>query len=107
MIIIKSAKHLAQINDWALRDRLFSKIKYVDSDEYPGCWEWQGCRHYKDGYGQIKYRGKTLQVHRVAYALYIGEIPGGMTVEHLCKNRLCCNPAHLRLLSHEENCARK
>jgi len=103
----KPAKPINRINDKALRDRLIARVKYVNNGTYPGCWEWQGCRHYKDGYGKIKYKGKTLQVHRVAYALFVGDIPKGITVEHICKNRLCCYPGHLVLMSHEENCARK
>ena len=41
--------------------------------------------------------------HRLAYELTIGDIPGDLTVDHLCRNRRCCNPAHLRLLTNEEN----
>ena len=42
--------------------------------------------------------------HRVAWALrHDQQIPVGMTVDHWCHNRVCCNPAHLRLLSNVEN----
>lgn len=41
--------------------------------------------------------------HRVAYQALVGPIPAGMTVDHTCHNRICCNPAHLRLLTNAEN----
>jgi len=45
----------------------------------------------------------VLLAHRVAWTLTHGEIPADMTIDHLCRNRRCCNPAHLRLLTNVEN----
>jgi HNH endonuclease len=41
--------------------------------------------------------------HRVAFSLWVGPIPEGMTVDHICRNRKCQNPNHLRLLSNLDN----
>ena len=62
------------------------------------------------GYAQIGWseggvRTVTL-VHRVVYAAARGPIPEGMTVDHMCKQRRCCNHDHLRLLSNYENARR-
>lgn len=61
-----------------------------------------------NGYGQIRPgdgRG-ALRVHRAAYELANGPIPDGMQIDHLCRNRLCCNPDHLEAVTREENIAR-
>jgi hypothetical protein len=77
-----------------------------------GCWEWNRGAHVT-GYGRLvhsdpigtDYRG--TYAHRVAYMLFVGPIPGGMTVDHKCFNRRCVNPAHLQLLSKERNSSKK
>ena len=59
------------------------------------------------GYGQVGWHtGHKVQMaltHRVAWEAYRGPIPDGLTVDHICRNRLCINPQHLRLLTNEEN----
>ncbi len=80
-----------------------------------------GCIHYtgaldKDGYGQLKIRGKQVKAHRAAYEHFVGPIPGGLTVDHECHNsdetciggpsclhRRCVNPEHLAPASRAEN----
>ncbi len=66
-----------------------------------GCWLWIGyiC---KDGYGIL--RGRCA--HRFAYEDYIGPIPDGLEIDHLCKTRSCVNPEHLEPVTHAENIAR-
>lgn len=40
--------------------------------------------------------GPPLFAHRVSYEHFIGQIPDGLEIDHLCRNRACCNPLHLR-----------
>lgn len=69
------------------------------------CWPWRG-RPKPEGYGQLRYCGRTQNAHRVAYRLHHGSIPEGLTIDHLCRNRLCCNPAHLEAVTMGENVRR-
>jgi hypothetical protein len=65
-----------------------------------GCWEWTGGR--SSGYGRIG----GEYVHRAVYKALVGPIPEGMTVDHLCRNRVCVNPAHMEIVSRAENVLR-
>lgn len=66
------------------------------------CFEWTGWKN-DDGYGYVRFEGKDRPVHRVAYALFIGSIPPGMEIDHLCQDRSCINPGHLEAVTHAEN----
>src|SRR5262249_9726351 len=67
-----------------------------------GCWEWQGARR-KKGYGHTGRQGRSYRAHRLAYETYIGPIPNGLQVHHLCNNPPCCNPAHLTVGTNKQN----
>lgn len=87
--------------------RLFS---HVEADRSTGCWNWIGELNHA-GYGKFFYRGKKRRAHRLTYAWLIEPIPvggGGLPeLDHVvCDNHRCCNPAHLRLVTHEENMLR-
>ncbi len=61
------------------------------------CWRWTGRRDRK-GYGQLWHDGQARWAHRFAYAAFVGDIPFDQTIEHVCHNPWCVNPAHLRTL---------
>jgi hypothetical protein len=67
-----------------------------------GCWEWVGAKSGR-GYGVISKDGRQVGAHRVAYELACGPIPEGLTIDHLCNNPPCVNPAHLRPATYQEN----
>ena len=50
--------------------------------------------------------GHLLRAHRVAYGYLVGDIADGLTLDHLCRNRRCINPAHLEPVSAAENTRR-
>jgi hypothetical protein len=78
--------------------------KYEKNPE-TGCWDWTASR-FTNGYGCFRLAGETRGAHRVAYEIYVGEIPEGLTIDHLCRNVLCVNPAHLEAVTMRENTLR-
>lgn len=80
----------------------------VEVDEN-GCWisTYSVASH---GYAQIGWQkdGKTHMVlaHRAAWVHVNGQMPLGMTLDHLCKAKRCVNPEHLRMLPNYENARR-
>ena len=87
-------------------ERLLQKLKPSAN----GCWEWTGQLN-PSGYGQViiyPARGvrETWFTHRLSYTLTHGPIPDGLTIDHLCRNPPCCNPAHLEAVTQRENTLR-
>jgi hypothetical protein len=74
-----------------------------------GCWMWNGYVNAQ-GYGKLGLPNplgyKSHYAHRWAYAEVRGEIPKGMTLDHLCKNTACANPWHMEVVSRAENSMR-
>lgn len=69
------------------------------------CWVWQG--YQRRGYGRIMGKTRHDTAHRLSYELFVGPIPAGLTIDHLCHNTLCVNPAHLEAVTLRENIARR
>lgn len=80
-------------------------MKRVVIDPASGCWNWQGSIT-PNGYGKIGVGGAIRSTHRAAYELAKGLVPKGLVLDHLCKNTLCCNPAHLEAVTQAVNNAR-
>ena len=78
---------------------------YLGKQPVESCWEWPGARTAR-GYGTIYNGNKNVLVHRFAYENMIGPIPHGLTIDHLCRNKPCCNPAHLEVVTQRENLRR-
>jgi hypothetical protein len=82
-------------------NRLSEKVAFVAN----GCWEWTAGRDHA-GYGRIGIDGTPELAHRVAYEIFVGPIPDGLTLDHLCRNPACVHPLHLEPVSMVENVRR-
>lgn len=71
-----------------------------------GCWVWRGATVGRKGYGCIRSRQGARMAHRFFYENLVGPIPDGLVLDHLCRNRLCVNPAHLEPVTDRENILR-
>lgn len=91
----------------ATRDRFLQKI---GAETSTGCRLWHGAQQSR-GYGSFGWkhpdgRTRSYLVHRLAYEMFAGPIPEGMTLDHLCLNKLCVNVAHLEPVTRSENAFR-
>lgn len=89
---------------------LDQRIRRLSKCDENGCWIWQGTI-MNSGYGQIGVRvggGKqrTTGAHRVSYETFVGPIPEGLVIDHLCRVRPCVNPNHLDVVTNRENTMR-
>lgn len=98
----------------SIADRILDSV-VVDEE---GCWLWRK-KINRGGYGQIKTQNSRRSAHRVSYEEFVGPIPAGLVVDHLChlgdgsciggqtcRHRRCVNPQHLQVVTQGENIRR-
>lgn len=71
-----------------------------------GCWNWKLAKNNR-GYGMCLRRDWRGYAHRFAYTVFVGEIPEGAQIDHLCMNKACVNPEHLEPVSAKVNTQRE
>ncbi len=98
----------------SLTDTLYNNISSVKSISIDdsGCWVWKYKPFCKAGYVRAVVGSrrdgtrKKVLAHRLSYETFIGKIPKGMTIDHLCNNTSCVNPEHLEAVTLWENISR-
>lgn len=86
--------------------------RYVEKSPDPdGCWLWTGNHNKATGYATIHLEmgpewPLNVYVHRLSYEMHVGPIPTGLTIDHLCRTKLCVNPDHLEPVTRAENSRR-
>ncbi len=93
---------------WAISspiERFEAKVDRVSSAT--GCWLWTA-QVDLHGYGQFWADPETggVKAHRWSYEHFVGPIPDGLSLDHLCRNPPCVNPAHLEPVTTRENLIR-
>lgn len=85
-----------------MSDRFMDKVEKLEN----GCWQWTAGKDYL-GYGRFQIASyKNVVAHRVSYERFVGPIPEGLELDHLCRNRGCVNPEHLEPVDHRTNVLR-
>lgn len=88
------------MNEWSdWHERHKAKIEFIAGVD---CWIWVAA-HGGGGYGRVSYNGSAEFAHRVSYQEAVGPIPEGAMIRHLCGQRLCVRPGHLKPGTAAEN----
>lgn len=83
--------------------RIWASIEKTET-----CWLWHGART-QGGYGLVTVglvednTRRTVLIHRLFYEEFIGPIPEGLHLDHLCRVRNCCHPDHVEAVTQAEN----
>lgn len=85
-----------------ISDRIEASIVRIPES---GCWVWEKSLTHL-GYARISHKGKARHAHRISFENYVGKIPDGLELDHLCKVRCCVNPQHLEPVTRHENMRR-
>lgn len=85
-------------------ERFWEKVNKTDVD---GCWPWIAGKTNR-GYGTFREAlgGKMVVASRKSYELVKGPIAPGLQIDHLCRNPVCVNPAHLESVTPSINVLR-
>lgn len=78
--------------------RFWRSVQKGSGDE---CWPW--LKNLTDGYGRFAANGASYRAHRMSLELAGRHIGEGMMADHLCRNRACVNPGHLRVVTNRIN----
>jgi hypothetical protein len=72
------------------------------------CWIWPGsvAGKYEHGVTHLRNPVRRIYAHVVAYRVFVGDVPEGLEIDHLCRRTRCCNPVHLEAVTHKENIRR-
>lgn len=89
-------------------ERLLEKVHMPS--QMGACWEARESSRATNGYGALRLiqdgRSRIRSFHVLTYEHFIGPIPEGLVLDHLCRNPPCCNPWHLEAVTERVNILR-
>jgi hypothetical protein len=80
-------------------ERFWSCVNKTDT-----CWLWTG--RILEGYAKLWFDRRDHSAHRLSYEWFIGPVPDGLELDHLCRVPHCINPSHLEAVTHRLNVLR-
>jgi len=81
--------------------RFWSKVAIAGE-----CWTWTGAK-MPNGYGRFYVSpGIVALAHRWAYESMVAQVPVGLVIDHVCRNRACVNPDHMDVVPQAINVRR-
>jgi len=113
--------HAASQHEKTYKERFMEKVDkrggfpaspYAWDESMGECWNWTAARRGMKGtcaheYGAFRMNQKQMYAHRAGYEIFIGPIPEGLSLDHLCRNTLCVNPSHMEPCTLRENQLRR
>jgi len=88
------------------RNKAIDVFRYIDMQggAVEPCWSWTGALGGRDHRPYFTVDGSRRLAYRIVYEICNGvAIEQGILVRHKCDNKICCNPHHLELGTHQEN----
>lgn len=80
----------------------YSARYWAKVEKTAACWIWTAGK--SEGYGMFKTEENKMRgAHRLSYEMHCGPIPAGSLIDHICRNRDCVNPQHLRTVTTKQN----
>lgn len=96
----KRLRRTGTVTASSAEDRFFSRV----TEDENGCWIFSKAN--SKGYAAFYENGAPIEGHLWAWRLFIGDVPDGLTLDHLCRVRVCVNPWHLDPVPHRVNILR-
>ena len=93
-----------------IRQKIRENVQIEDRGHDTPCHIWKGSDSGTGrggGYPRMSLDGQTVAVHIVSFVNEFGYVPGKKQVDHLCNQRMCCNPDHLEMTTHKQNQKRR
>lgn len=82
--------------------RFFAFVRLRKGPLSTKCWYWTGNKdkYWSEGkrrlgYGRFYYNRRLGRAYRYAYETFVGAVPVGKELDHLCRVRPCVRPSHL------------
>lgn len=86
-------------------DRIMARVTETEGPLSTPCWITSYSTATR-GYTRVRVGDHCLLCHRVTFEHFVGPIPEGLQLDHLCRVRNCVNPIHLEAVTSRENTLR-